>query len=761
MDFDFLPKLPKSDLDDRKFKDLVEECLQRIPRYCPEWTNYNPSDPGITLIELFAWLTDQMLLRFNQVPRRNYVAFLELLGIRLQAPAPAKTDLTFYLTTALPDSYCIPAATEVATVRTETEEAVVFSTDAPLTIGKPRIRHFLTAETAETVPQVLRDRFTNLWTQRSNGQWEGREQSIFNDQPQPGNCFYLVFEPDQPIEGNVIAITIKGEEATSTGINPDAPPRRWEAWNGAYWQSVLLQEADDGTRGFSFSELAQQGNNPLQGADVILHMPNRWPVEQFTAYQGRWLRCMFATPYYTQSSYSSSPRILGFGARAIGGTVGATQSITIRDEVLEVSDGTPGQTFQLQGIPILERREDEYILVTPPGGMPQRWREVKDFADSGPEDLHYTIDSLEGTVQFGPLVREPGQIKHQTQWRRRYEMGNSGLSVGQFSGVEAGNLNTLNSSALAPAGRDGRSRVSSDYDDNDMSRQYGAVPPRGSLIRMVAYRTGGGIRGNVARGAISVPKTAVPYVSRVVNYEPARNGSDAESLEDAAIRVPKTLRTRDRAVTKEDFEALTLQAGAGAVARALCLPALSGGEAGAVRLLIVPDANTDAIVRGEGINPEQFALSPQLQAQIMAYLDERRLLGVPVRLHEPEYTGVAVQTEVALDPEYNNPRAQQEILFKLRVALYRFLNPLTGGPQRQGWPFGRPVYPSDIVTLFQQTPGVRYLGVVQLFELRKDDQGWVRTLPQDPVIDPGPLGLICSWAGNRRPASAHVVNLIQ
>lgn len=98
MEFEFLPNLPKSDLDDRTFKDLVDECILRIPRYCPEWTNYNPSDPGITLIELFAWLTDQMLLRFNQVPRRNYVAFLELLGVRLAPPTPAQTAVTFYLT---------------------------------------------------------------------------------------------------------------------------------------------------------------------------------------------------------------------------------------------------------------------------------------------------------------------------------------------------------------------------------------------------------------------------------------------------------------------------------------------------------------------------------------------------------------------------------------------------------------------------------------------------------------------------------------
>jgi predicted phage baseplate assembly protein len=219
------------------------------------------------------------------------------------------------------------------------------------------------------------------------------------------------------------------------------------------------------------------------------------------------------------------------------------------------------------------------------------------------------------------------------------------------------------------------------------------------------------------------------------------------------------LRTRDRAVTPEDFETLAIQAGQGAVARALCLSPGNASEAGTVRLIIVPQANTDAIARGEGIPPELFALTPQLQLRVLSYLDERRLLGVQVRCLEPNYVGVSVQTEVALEPEYNNYRAQEEILFKLRVALYRFLNPLTGGPEGKGWPFGRPLYPSDIVTLFQQTPGVRYLGVVQLFEIRKQEQNWVRTLPMDPVIDPGHQGLVCSWADNRL-RSGHVINLI-
>lgn len=734
MEFDFLPQLPKSNLDDRTYKDLVEECILRIPRYCPEWTNYNPSDPGVTLIELFAWLTDQMLLRFNRVPLRNYVTFLELIGVRLQAAVPAQTDITFYLTSSLPEPYTIPGGTEVATVRTETEEAIVFSTDQPLTIGSPSLRHFLTAETLDEEPEVLRDRFTNLWTQRSDGEWEGRELALFNEQPEPGNCFYLVFDPEHELAGNVLAVTFKGEAATPTGINPDAPPRRWEAWNGAYWQSVLFQETDDGTRGFSFSEIREQGGNPLQGADLVLHLPTHWPVTRFTTYQGLWLRCVYTSASLGQPGYSSSPRIVALSVRAIGGTVIASQSSLIRNELLGESDGTPGQTFQLQGVPVLTRREDEYILIEPPGGLPQTWHEVTDFANSRGEDLHYTIDSRTGVVQFGPLIREPSQIQQQTFLRSRsYLPMGSNRSIAEE--ITAQDLNAL-------------------------ERQFGAVPPRGSKIRMVAYRTGGGQKGNVQRASLTVPKSAVPYVARVINHTPARNGADAESLEEAVMRVPAMLRTRDRAVTLEDFETLTLRAGQGSVARARCLSPTSIDEAGLIRLLVVPQANTEAIARAEGIPPEFFALTPRLQSQVLSYLDERRLLGVQVRCQQPDYVGVSVQTEVALEPEYNNYRAQEDILFKLRVALYRFFNPLTGGPDGTGWPFGRPVYPSDIVTLFQKTPGVRYLGVIQLFEIRKHDETWVRTLPLDPVINPGPQGLVCSWADNRL-RSGHVINLIQ
>src|ERR1044072_6586366 len=66
-------------LDDRSYKDLVDEARSLIPSYAPEWTNHNPSDPGITLVELFAFLTEMLVYRVNRVTDDNLRAFLKLI----------------------------------------------------------------------------------------------------------------------------------------------------------------------------------------------------------------------------------------------------------------------------------------------------------------------------------------------------------------------------------------------------------------------------------------------------------------------------------------------------------------------------------------------------------------------------------------------------------------------------------------------------------------------------------------------------------
>lgn len=74
------PILPIPKLDDRNFQDLMEEARSLIPVYDKEWTDHNPSDPGITLLELFSWLSDMLIYRIDQVPEENYRKFLELIG---------------------------------------------------------------------------------------------------------------------------------------------------------------------------------------------------------------------------------------------------------------------------------------------------------------------------------------------------------------------------------------------------------------------------------------------------------------------------------------------------------------------------------------------------------------------------------------------------------------------------------------------------------------------------------------------------------
>jgi hypothetical protein len=115
---------------------------------------------------------------------------------------------------------------------------------------------------------------------------------------------------------------------------------------------------------------------------------------------GRWLRCVYITPEDEQATYQRSPFLSGLAARTVGGTMVTSQCTAIRDELLGESDGTPGQQFQLQATDILPRREGGASGGDSPHGVAGGVAGVHDFADSGPEDLHYTLDSLTGQLQF-------------------------------------------------------------------------------------------------------------------------------------------------------------------------------------------------------------------------------------------------------------------------------------------------------------------------------------------------------------------------
>lgn len=102
--------LPSPNLDDRRFQQLVDEAKRYVQQRAPEWTDHNVSDPGVTLIETFAYLVDQLLYRLNRVPDKNYLAFLDLLGIQLYPPSAAAADVDFWLSAPSPTPSPCPRA---------------------------------------------------------------------------------------------------------------------------------------------------------------------------------------------------------------------------------------------------------------------------------------------------------------------------------------------------------------------------------------------------------------------------------------------------------------------------------------------------------------------------------------------------------------------------------------------------------------------------------------------------------------------------
>lgn len=131
--------LPTPNLDDRTFEQIRDEAIRLIPQYCPEWTNYNPSDPGITLIELFSWMTETVLYRLNKVPEKVYLTLLDLIGVRLRPPLPARAMVTFHLVEGYQGGTFVPRGTQVATDQTEEGEPIVFESEEDLFVSSVKL----------------------------------------------------------------------------------------------------------------------------------------------------------------------------------------------------------------------------------------------------------------------------------------------------------------------------------------------------------------------------------------------------------------------------------------------------------------------------------------------------------------------------------------------------------------------------------------------------------------------------------------------
>src|SRR5690349_14471541 len=211
--------LPTPDLDDRDFQSLVDEAKRLVQKTSPEWTDHNVSDPGVTLIEAFAQMVDQLIYRLNRVTDRHNVKFLDLLGVQLFPPTAATGAVTFWLASPQPAAVLVRAETEVATPRTDIEEPVVFGTTDELPIVPCELRRVAT-QAAGRDPSD------------GTSQLENGELSCFSDVPQSGDALLVGLSNAVPSCAVVLRFDcpVRGH-----GIDPRNPPLAWEAWNGAGW----------------------------------------------------------------------------------------------------------------------------------------------------------------------------------------------------------------------------------------------------------------------------------------------------------------------------------------------------------------------------------------------------------------------------------------------------------------------------------------------------------------------------------------------
>ncbi len=378
--------LPVTNLDDRRFQDIVDEAKRMIPQLCPEWTNHNLSDPGVALIELFAWMTESMLFRLNQVPDVFYTRMLNLLGFEQFPASAARAPVTFWCTAGDQRVVGVPKGTQVSTVG-NVGETRVFTTLDDAAIVAPQLVGAMTSDAFGA--------YTDVWEDLS---LEIASVPIFPREPmRPDDCFHLGFE--QSLAGHVIRLDVRAT-VEGIGVVPHRPPLVWEVWQGEGWVPVEIPDLDgDG-------QIADTTGGLNRDGQIVMVIPSQHEPLTLGAVRAFWIRARLLPAGPNRPAYRTSPRLSQVRATALGGTVIAEHSELIGTELLGRSTGKPDQTFHSARFPVLPRGPQETLEVID-GDDVQVWTEVTTFIDSGRDDRHFVWGSATGEIRFGPLIRSP------------------------------------------------------------------------------------------------------------------------------------------------------------------------------------------------------------------------------------------------------------------------------------------------------------------------------------------------------------------
>jgi len=700
-------------LDNRRYQDLLDEALARVPVYTPEWTNFNKSDPGVTLIEIFAFMTENMLYRVNQIPERNRKKFLKLLNVPLQPATSARG-----LATITNDKGPLQTVTLNDGVELRAGK-ISFRTTRPMDVLPVEGRIYF-KQTIQAPSQQMVDYYQQLYASfRSSPQAPPPTLYQASAFPLPGGdpvqlsqtvdgylwLALLVREADKPpallvdaareaIAGKTLTIGVVPSLSDNTAILP--------AGRAAGTPSPVTLEFDipnlPATGGLLDSQNRVPQYRPLSTSpsndvftqpgviDVTLPDKNSlslWnnidPLESGVgglppSLEDTSLNDRLITWLRIRPSALNPARFKWVGINCAP----VSQRERISSELLPPGTGEPDQVVALSRSPVLDRSVT-ISLITAQGDA-QTWTQADDIFLAGPE------------VPVPDLRLPPGSPTS------LFDVTKSRVFV---LDPEAGQI-TFGDGA------------------------HGGRPPEGCIMR-ATYDFSQGAAGNVGQDSINTAPT-LPQGFKVTNPVRTWGGADSETAVDGEKQISRYLQHRDRLVTAYDFETITLRTPGVEIGRVEVLPnyhpelsSRRGGDApGAVTLMLIPTFDP--------ITPGAPAPSNDFLDAVCSYLDTRRLVTTEVFLRGPEYVGIWISIGIQVLPGLNPAPIREAV----KSAVLQFFAPIVGGPQQlpkdpsvllnaplsapvyKGWPLGKQVISLEIMTVAGRTSGVEFVQDVLL-----------------------------------------------
>jgi predicted phage baseplate assembly protein len=654
--------VPLPSLDDRRWSDLVEEGRALIPFYGPEWTDHNAHCPGITFLELLAWITEMDVYQVNRVPDSHVRKFLALVGSQLSPPEAALAVLGMGLKPSVDGPVSVPKGLEFQG-RDAAGTEVGFRTLEALTVVSQRL---------EALQVESRTGIRDL-----TEQWKKKEPiPIFGEDPQPGTAVYFGFngaladgvpttlyvQVQNQVESAherrriLLAADEHAEECAAppslVSCEDQSPPSvngqaestashhsaltLWEVLDATgLWRRIdhVGGRVVDQTRSFTL-------NGPIQIELARNTIPKVIGVIKQPLH---YLRCRFAS-----GAYDAAPLVKDV---VMNGVV--VEQAVVGEPAKQLGSGRPCQTVQCAQSPIIGSSV-QVVTTDNSTGLRKAWRRVVDLDASHADDRHYMVDATKGMVGFGD--GQQGGVA----------TANETITISYLhTHAEAGNIQANSITEIA------QSQYNRSYPD------YTSIKERLVNIR---------------------------------NRFPSEGGRPGETINQALARIYVDRERTVRAVTLEDYERLAIETPGTRIARASAwanvhpaFPCFKGP--GVITVVLLPYLPLARPFPSRG-----------LRELVTRYLRRRRVVTTRVEVTGPTYTEVRVKAKVRSRSGGNKP----DLASRLHARVDAFFHPLNGGPDKTGWPFGRDVYRSEVLQLFDETPGVDH--VLELEFLDKQGQ---------------------------------------